>query len=149
MSDHCYIFYKISNSDSRSLDSSNASNYRYPRWSWRVCKKDSFTGLVEYRCTGFDAECSVEELAGWFGEVMEEACNLAAKRCTSRANKTAAYWWCDEVARRLCVAARRKWTRSRRRGRNNSNTMLENNYKTAKRPLRSEIVKTKAKAWRN
>lgn len=50
-------------------------------------------------------------------------------------------------ARRVCIAARRKWLRSRRRSSRNLSAVLESSYRMTKRQLRLEINKVKLKAW--
>lgn len=105
--------------------------------------------MIEFKCPSFDPNHSTEEMATWIGGVMREACDLAAKRCASSRRNRSVYWWCEEVAeaRRLCIASRRKWSRSRRRGSANLNAILEADYRAAKRRFHQEICRAKSRAW--
>lgn len=81
---------------------------------------------------------------------MEEACDAAAPRIGPCKPRRKAYWWQESVAnlRISCIRARRLWQRAKRRIRSSViiNDLGEK-YKTARKDLRLEINRLKAKTW--
>jgi len=75
------------------------------------------------------------------------ACDLSEKRLRLRGQRRRVYWWCDDVAqaRRRCIAARRLWTRFKRRGVHRDD--LEYLFRIFRRKLCVAIKKAKAGAW--
>lgn len=53
----------------------------------------------------------------WLQKAFTEICDAAMPRAGPRPQRRQVYWWNDEIAelRRLCVAARRQYTRCHRR----------------------------------
>lgn len=83
-------------------------------------------------------------------KLMEEACDASAPRIGPRRPRRKAYWWQESVAnlRTLCIRARRLWQRAKRRMRSSVVISdLGKKYKTARKDLRLEINRLKAKAW--
>ncbi|KMQ87838.1 gag-pol polyprotein [Lasius niger] len=83
-------------------------------------------------------------------KLMEEACDASAPRIGPRRPRRKAYWWQESVAnlRILCIRARRLWQRAKRRMRSSVVISdLGKKYKTARKDLRLEINRLKAKAW--
>lgn len=154
LSDHKYIFFRVS----PSLTTLNqpADRLKYPKWSFKHFNKPLFNFLLELKSQCMDNHQSVEEMANWLTKTMQEACDLSAKRFTTRPGRRAVYWWNEEVviARRESIAALRKWGRSRRSlGRSSCgdddrvrNRWIE--YRLARRSLRTKVKKAKVETWR-
>ncbi|KAG5319820.1 PO11 protein, partial [Pseudoatta argentina] len=92
---------------------------------------------------------SVEEEANWLGDAMSRACDASMPRCRPVARK-ATYWWYEELAqlRRATVAARKRYTRHRRRGTDAEVEVAAGALREARSALRAAIRRAKADAWR-
>ncbi|KAG5323080.1 PO11 protein, partial [Pseudoatta argentina] len=92
---------------------------------------------------------TVEEEAEWLGDAISRACDASMLRCRPVARRED-YWWSEELAelRRATVAARRTYTRRRRRGTDAEKEAAARALRDASSALRSAIMKAKADAWR-
>ena len=94
---------------------------------------------------------SVEEEAEWLEDAMSRACDASMPRCRGPVARRAAYWWSEELAqlRRATVAARRGYTRRRRRGTDAEVEVAAGALRDARSALRTAIRRAKADAWRD
>ncbi|KMQ94776.1 reverse transcriptase [Lasius niger] len=122
------------------------------RWNLRKFDRDFFEAALVWGSRNPDAgdmfglSQSIRDL----DKLMEETCDAAAPRIGPRKPRRSAYWWSESVAvlRTACLHARRAWQRAKRRRRLPETTnRLGETYKTARKDLRLEINRLKAKAW--
>ncbi|CAK1546870.1 unnamed protein product [Leptosia nina] len=84
---------------------------------------------------------------------MAHISNVAMPRVRAPPNKDQVYWWSPELARlrAACSAARRHYSRYRRRHRGNGDPAEENRiyavYIEAKNIMRQKIAEAKQRAW--
>lgn len=92
----------------------------------------------------------LEQMTKGLDKLMEEACDASAPRIGPCRPRRKPYWWQKSVAnlRTVCIRASRLWQRAKRRKRS---LVVVNNlgvkYKNARKDLRLEINRLKAKAW--
>ncbi|XP_076246369.1 uncharacterized protein LOC143186571 [Calliopsis andreniformis] len=93
----------------------------------------------------------VDSEAVWFRESLAAVCDAAMPR-TGKPRKRAVYWWSGEIAalRAARVAARRRFTRARRRANRDvaREQSLYEGYREATVALQAAIKKAKSEAWR-
>lgn len=91
------------------------------------------------------------EKMDWLQGAMVAVCDAAMPRVKSAPPRRAVYWWSQEIAtmRQACVRARHRYTRVRRRRRDNAAMAadLYEGYREAKRTLQLAIKEVKAQAW--
>ncbi|KMQ92970.1 reverse transcriptase [Lasius niger] len=122
------------------------------RWNLKKFDRDLFKAALIWgsRNPEVDEVQDLNQSLKELDKLMEEACDAAALRIGPRKPRKKAYWWQESVAnlRLLCIRARRLWQRAKRRMRSlvivND---LGDKYKTARKNLRLEINRLKAKAW--
>ncbi|XP_011860093.1 PREDICTED: uncharacterized protein LOC105557456 [Vollenhovia emeryi] len=149
LSDHRLITFSIHNRPVNIVHSaSNSIKKLYPRWSLKGLDAELLSSTFELLSSGLDENQPPDCLADDVGKWISDACDVAATRVGTRPPKRAVYWWNEETAtaRRVCVAARRKYTRSRVTG--NVDEEVDRAYRVAKRTLRKAIRISKANAWR-
>lgn len=122
------------------------------RWNLRKFDQDFFRAVLIWGSRNPDAEDTLDlsQSIGDLDRLMEEACDAAAPRVGPRRPRRSAYWWSESVAilRTACIRARRTWQRAKRRQRSLAViTELGVSYKTARKNLRLEINRLKAKVW--
>lgn len=124
----------------------------FPRWSLRSFDSDRFGGACEAICWSKDASrlesSSPEELAVGLRDDLIMACDVGATRhrpCV----RGSAYWWTDKIGelRRICIRARRRFTKLRVRQECEERRLAESEYLVAKREFRLAIAAAKEAAW--
>ena len=123
-----------------------------PRWALKHLNKEVLTeaALVQSWLPTSGEPVDVEEEAQWFREAMTGVCDAAMPRARPTTTRRQVYWWNAEIAqlRATCVAARRQYTRSRRRGRRDAatQTLLHSAYREAKTALQTAIREAKERS---
>lgn len=155
LSDHRYIRFDVLPSSSTPSISTSAPAEIGPRWALKSLDKESLevAAMVKSWCSKsneVDIECEV----GWFGESMSHISDAAMSRIRPVQPRRRVYWWSTELSRlrSACVAARRQYTRYRRRHMRPGYVITEERcryiaYQDAKKALRSEISEAKERAW--
>ncbi|XP_071577582.1 uncharacterized protein [Temnothorax nylanderi] len=85
----------------------------------------------------------------WIHHSIIDACKVAVPRLNTRKSGPRIYWWSDEIARlrATIIAARRSWTRGRRRDPPDILSEKRAALALAKSELKLEIRKAKSRAW--
>ncbi|KMQ85315.1 reverse transcriptase [Lasius niger] len=148
LSDHVCISFDISTSRPN-LPPNRGLNRR---WNLRKLDRDIFRAVLVWGSRDPDVEdtLDLDQSIKDLDKLMEEACDAAAPRIGPRRPRRSAYWWSESVAilRTTCIHARRAWQRAKRRHRPSAAIIeLGITYKTARKNLRLEINRLKAKAW--
>lgn len=146
LSDHQYLLY--------SLDAGLRlckSRVAFPRWNLGNFDKELFEEVINIRLACFDLgeDINAERRARWLTSTIVMACDCAARRVRSRWLDGSKYWWNEDIAaaRKVCMKAKRRLTRYRkRRGLSDSEELLEA-YRDARRHLRSLIKRAKLDSW--
>ncbi|KMQ91492.1 reverse transcriptase [Lasius niger] len=122
------------------------------RWNLRKFDRDFFKAALIWgsRNPELEDECDLSQSIRDLDRIMEEACDAAALRIGPRRPRRCAYWWSESAAtlRNACIRARRSWQRAKRRSR--SPTVIKELggiYKAARKDLRLEINRLKARSW--
>lgn len=155
LSDHRYIRFEVSSMPlppSR-LDRPNVSRDS-PRWALKRLNPDLLeeAAIVQawLSTPSTPAETDVQGEATWFQEAMTHICDVSMPRVGAQPPKRRVYWWSAELAdlREDCVAARREYTRYRRRRRRDEvqEGLLYNTYREHKDALKLAIAQAKGAA---
>ncbi|XP_053992091.1 uncharacterized protein LOC128883597 [Hylaeus volcanicus] len=119
LSDHLYILMDVSAAPQYHPARGPAPGRPPLRWALKRLEKDALMAAA-LAGSGPDAPAGlvadVDQEADWFRESLTAACDAAMPRA-KKFPRRAAYWWSDEIAalRATCSAARRRFTRARRR----------------------------------
>lgn len=122
------------------------------RWNLRKFDRDFFRAALIWGSRNPETE-GIHDLSQSIKDLdtlMEEACDASASRIGPCRPRRQAYWWNDSVAilRTTCIRARRSWQRAKKRLRSPATiSELGENYKIARKDLRLEINRLKARAW--
>ncbi|KAM3960856.1 putative 115 kDa protein in type-1 retrotransposable element R1DM [Aphomia sociella] len=153
LSDHRYIWVDVSAS-SGAPDGRLATGIQpFPRWALKHLRKDVLMeASIVQAWSHPEGPVEVEQEATWFREALTKACDAAMPRTRAQPPRRQVYWWSEEIAevRRQCVAARRRYTRSRRRWRfhdADEEAQLYVAYKEKKKALQLSISRAKTRAW--
>lgn len=151
LSDHRYIRFDIfahTSEMGRPITSGGGG----PRWSLKRLNKELLLeAAIVASWVPFPAEAGVEECAEWLNAAMRNICDASMPRAGPYKPRRQTYWWRPEIRqlRQDCVAARRRYTRYRRRrirDQSEEDTIYDG-YRTACRALRDGILKAKMEAW--
>ena len=152
LSDHRYIRFDVSALPSVPFGPDRDRRGDGPRWAVKHLNKEVLieAAIVQSWFPSTGESVDVEEEALWFREAMTEVCDTAMPRVRSANARRQVYWWNAEIAqlRAACVAARRQYTRSRRRGRRDAATqdLLYARYREAKVALQVAIREAKERS---
>lgn len=153
LSDHLYVLFAIDPVRGEVHIRGSSRLLPYPRWDNSRMNDDLFTQSINWACAvGPAAEetADTDGMCSWLTRVMTEACDASAPRVGSRPPRKYAFWWNENIAelRRKAIRARRRWMRSKRRGRPDVVAGYQTAYRLAKRLLGAEIISAKSAAWR-
>lgn len=123
----------------------------FPRWSLIKMNWDLLKAAItlKYWLCPQPIFCDPEEAAVRLGQLLEEACNVAAPRARKLPRRRQTYWWNEKLAegRKACIALRRKMVKFRRLGKiaeaENSRVELQ----SAQRKLRTGKAEAKKRVW--
>ena len=152
LSDHRYIRFDVSALPVPPPSHTRNRRADGPRWAVRHLDKEVLTeaAIVQSWLPTTGRQVDVDEEAQWLRETMTGVCDAAMPRVKPANAKRQVYWWNAEIAqlRAACVAARRQYTRSRRRGRRDAATqgLLHTAYREAKAALRIAIKEAKERS---
>ncbi|XP_026827651.1 uncharacterized protein LOC113562418 [Ooceraea biroi] len=92
---------------------------------------------------------TIEEEAGWIGDIMSEACDFSMPRAGRPGGRRATYWWSAELAelRRASGRTWRRLSRARRRGTREEVDAHYRELQERRSCLRAAIRGAKARAW--
>lgn len=109
---------------------------------------DRFKEALTWRCVNHVHDEDVGKMARWTQDVITDACNFSMPIVTP-VRRESVYWWSDYIAelRNACNQARRKWQRVKRKGHIEDILIMEEEYRSKKKVLSTEIRKAKTKAW--
>ena len=154
-SDHRYIRFDVSTLTSDPPVRQAPSG---PRWALKQLDRELLleAALVQAWGSHPNRPADIEDEAAWFQEAMSIICDVAMPRIRSGCiRRRQLYWWSPELdsLRRACVAARRRYSRHRRRrtrppGAAEIEAGLYRGYKEARRTLRAEMAKAKDAAFK-
>lgn len=148
LSDHRYIIIDVGRPSP-----SNRQCIQPTRWSLKRLDRDMLiaaANVADWIQMSPDASLDASTEASQFKSVMTSICDVAMPR-VKPANRSSAYWWTEGIARLrvVCLQARRRYTRMRRRRRVAAEE-IESAYATyreATRALQTAIAKAKAQSW--
>jgi hypothetical protein len=119
LSDHRYIRFEVSTLPTTPRGPSRPLRGDGPRWSLKRLDRDLMVeaALVQAWLPGPGGPMDVNAEAENMGGIMVGVCDAAMPRVGPIPPRRRVYWWSQELAqlRESCVAARREYTRSRRR----------------------------------
>lgn len=151
LSDHHYIRFDIILSATTASLGGATSLLR--RWAVKLLdEKVLLEALTVESWTPSPSEpVDITEEAGWFRGAMTRVCDAAMPRVRPRPPRRRVYWWSRSIARirTLCVAARRRYTRYRRRHTNRDPAVeahIYADYREAKKTLKISIRQAKTRA---
>lgn len=83
-------------------------------------------------------------------ELLTIICNDTFPKRKRGAGKKSNYWWNEEIAnmRKVCVSARRKLTRERRRSQGDSWGLLKREYQESRKNPKTAIIRSKDRCWK-
>ncbi|XP_054015953.1 uncharacterized protein LOC128896612 [Hylaeus anthracinus] len=153
LSDHLYILINVSAAPQYHPARGPAPGRPPRRWALKRLEKDALmaaTLAASWPGAPAGPVADVDREAGWFRESSTSACDAAMPRAR-KLPRRAAYWWSDEIAalRATCNAARRRFTRARRRRSRDParEAALCEVYREATVDLQRTIRRAKASAW--
>lgn len=143
-SDHQYIAFNLKSSTPKIKKRERRGTH-----IWKAAKlnKEELIVEIDKRMDEMKPDGQSEDWAKHTMKVIAHGCNKSMPKIMgSKSQKEAVYWWNESIAesRRTCLKYRRKYTRARKRG------AAENErqeYKDARKLLRSEIYKSKKGTW--
>ncbi|RLU18327.1 hypothetical protein DMN91_008684 [Ooceraea biroi] len=149
LSDHLYIVFFLDGLVGGSCSLDRPRGRLYPRWCLKNMNKELFVEVISFQSTFVRPDLSATALAAITGNILLDACDLAARRVRSGPRRRIAYWWNDDVAaaRKLSIAARRKWMKFRYSADVELRERMHDEYRSAKRNLRKLVRSSKAKSW--
>ena len=152
LSDHLYIRFDVSTSPD-APDAGRPRRYApmSPRWVLGGLDKSVLKEAAIVQAWLAPAEpIEVETEAEWFRDAMTQICDACMPRAKSRPPKRQVYWWSQDISalRTECIAARRQYTRYRRRRRRDADEegQLLDFYKECRKALRLSISRAKERA---
>ncbi|XP_053989834.1 uncharacterized protein LOC128882278, partial [Hylaeus volcanicus] len=153
LSDHLYILMDVSAAPQYHPARGPAPGRPPRRWALKRLEKDALMAAA-LAASWPDAPAGpvadVDREADWFRESLTAACDAAMPRA-KKLPRRAEYWWSDEIAalRATCSAARRRFTRARRRRNRDParEAALYEVYREATVDLQRAIRRAKASAW--
>jgi hypothetical protein len=154
LSDHRYIRFDVSNHSNTAREHRSAVG-NGPRWVVGKLNRElaKEAAIVESwgTGTGLMEEGQVEQEAERLGAALTRMCDAAMPRAKPLVPRRRVYWWRPELRqlRRACVAARRRYTRCRRRRIRDyeEENGLYDTYRAARRALQTAIAQAKESAW--
>uniref|UniRef100_A0A2A4JRW3 CCHC-type domain-containing protein n=1 Tax=Heliothis virescens TaxID=7102 RepID=A0A2A4JRW3_HELVI len=116
LSDHRYVRFDIS---TQGAQGARTGQSHFPRWALTRLDREAATETAfvqDWLSPPVDVQ-DVDATAVQLRESLTEVCNSCMPRSHRPPPRRAVYWWTEElvVLRAVCVAARRAYTRSRRR----------------------------------
>lgn len=140
-SDHNYITFTIEYENAKLLGKSHSSTRK---WNLSKLNRDRF--LDKIRSIPPEESLDARYVTERTMQVIQEACNASMPKIGNRPNKTAVYWWTNEISelRKHCNESRRKYTRARRTSEANNELAT---LKKAKKDLNIVIKNSKTKKW--
>lgn len=149
LSDHRYIRFCILPPSANPVPVSTELG---PKWALKSLNKEQaeLATIVQAWCPS-PASVEPEKEAEWFRGALTNIADAAMRRSRPGPHRTSVFWWSAELAqlRFACVAARRGYTRTRRRRpiRAVEERQAYSAYRAAKLALRTGIAEAKKKAW--
>lgn len=126
------------------------------RLSWALKRLDRDKLLAAAHVADWGAQSENEEWpspeqgAAWFRSTMTDVCDAAMPRVT-KPSRQPIYWWSEQIAqlRVICLAARRQYTRTRRRRRATPEEKAQSYavYREATMALQNAIADAKSRSW--
>lgn len=146
-SDHKYIYFTI-----KEESVYNVKKKKYNRWKSSKMDIDNFQECIEWNCTNdVNMYDDPTHAAEWLQSTLTEACNYSMPKIKV-INRKSTYWWNNiiEEKRNASKVARRKLQRGKRRNARNADEIrrAEEEFRTARKDLRTEINRAKHKAWK-
>jgi len=143
LSDHRYIAFRMGGSRLGHV----TRGVRFPRWNIKTLDRELFREALDLFCTVGLSSDAVDDFAVKIARLVSAACDVAAKRLGPHGSRRGVYWWSDELAqaRRRCVAARRLYSKAKRRNRPHED--FWNLHKKARSDFARKIRKAKSEAW--
>ena len=149
MSDHRCIEFTLEQR-CQAVDKGRGGEGRSPSWNTRrlsrerLCEHLEETRLIDelgWICPAGSFEATVRSAR----QKVVAACDYSMPRRKRRQVKGSMYWWNDQLValRRECLAARRKFTRSK------GDATLHEAWKGAKTALRRGIMKSRLQCWKD
>ncbi|XP_026746894.1 uncharacterized protein LOC113508120 [Trichoplusia ni] len=153
LSDHRYIRFDVSAQTASGRHPTTPINDG-PRWALKRIDRELLeeAALVQSWIweSATDGPVDVEAVALWFRGAMTQICDASMPRVSQQSARRRVYWWTDEIARLRveCVAARRRYTRYRRRRRRDpvEEGALYEVYRASKETLWLAIGDSKSRA---
>ncbi|XP_070168816.1 uncharacterized protein [Polyergus mexicanus] len=151
LSDHLYIEVVLTATRHGVLSRSQGRGDALPRrWALKKLNSDRLIAAVlaaDWPCPGGEGR-GIQEQVDWFRGALRDACDFAMPRTKPRPRRPA-YWWCEEIAelRRFSVAARRRFTRARRRKNAERTASAYEGFRVAWNALSAAIRPAKARGW--
>ncbi|XP_063620671.1 uncharacterized protein LOC134793075 [Cydia splendana] len=152
LSDHRYIRFNISTPTTVSISPRSLPRGNNPRWALKRLDREVLeeAALVKAWLPAPEGSLDVEVEASWLRDAMTDTCDAAMPRAGPFLPKRQVYWWSAELAqlRESCIAARRQYTRSRRRQRRDANeeAQLYATYRELAVSLKTAIGRAKDRA---
>jgi len=144
-SDHQYISYVVECNNRPSQQ--RGSTHRTPRRRWNIAKlnKEALISNIGQGTTKVPAPGAKNVVRSTM-TLIKRACNNAMPIIGRKHRKESVYWWNAEISdlRHACHRLRRKYTRARRA---HAATAEAEEYKKAKKDLKSAIQTSKKSKW--
>lgn len=143
-SDHQYISYSL-NTDGTQQIAEKRKNTR--KWNVSKLDKTALIAAIDRRLEDIQIDGDARRIVEGVMNIIRHSCNSAMPKIgRSRPNKNSVYWWSESIAelRRNCLRCRRKYTRAKRRG---AAEIECQQYKDARKELRTAIAESKRKLW--
>lgn len=148
LSDHRYIRLVLSPPGVPSGPSRSPTELA-PRWALKSMDAEFLleASIVQSWTPRPEGAVEVDAEAEWFREALTDVCDSAMPRVKSLPSSRSVYWWTPELAslRKDCVAARRLYTRQRRRRRvdEDRENELYASYREVRTSFQREIARAK------
>ncbi|XP_066903066.1 uncharacterized protein [Halyomorpha halys] len=122
----------------------NSSRWRTNSWNTKTFDGAAFTLMLGDECK---LKGSGEDKTRTLTSFISGACDAAMTRLRPRKHHSSVYWWTDTIGdlRRCCNQARRRYQRARRLP---EFSVLQEEFKRARRNLRQAIKESKGRCWR-
>ncbi|XP_026830885.1 uncharacterized protein LOC113563438 [Ooceraea biroi] len=148
LSDHRYVSMVVSPPSGSAPRQRGTGGPRPRRWALKGLSGDRLVAALLASTWPERPEGTVEEEAGWLGDIVTQACDFAMPRA-GRPRRRPTYWWSAGLAelRRASGRAWRRFSRARRRGTAAEVDARYGELQERRSSLRAAIRDAKARAW--